>query len=594
MPLGRTRIAGVVAGVAALAVASVLAGGSAEAVSEGDGGALTVRGTQLVDQHGREVVLRGFNVSGTAKLSEHDGRPFASVADAHRSATLMRQLTGANAVRFLLTWAAVEPAPGQFDDGYLRDVTAQLEPFLDQGFRVLLDFHQDLYSRHLFHAGSWYTGDGAPDWVVAAGHYPREFCGICVQWGQNITQNAAVQNATYDFWHNRTLSTPDGAIGVQDAFLRQAGYALRYMRTHLNASRFARVVGVEPFNEPYAGRYDTGQDGLSWERDLLLPFYRKFLDRMDTAGWSDKPAFIEPGMYWNANLDFVKQPGGFPGLGPLGPRFVFTAHFYDQKAISGIFMWGKAGDGQYSGDFAALRDRAASLGTAGLVSEFGSPISGYTSDKSPTVLKAMYQALDSRLPGAYWWSRPATSGAVLSGTQWQWDIYSDRHHELMNGNPDSVKTAGDAWNGEDFSVFRDTDQLRLDPRLLNRVYPAAVDGRTLAFTYEDRSDGLTWNPVPATLPAVRALVGDRRYAVLVWRSGAGGAPTEVRVPFSPVVVASPGTGVAVRDGTLRLSTSDQPGALDWALVAEGTAPPADQRTAASAELARWAATSFTP
>jgi hypothetical protein len=586
----RARAAAAAGSAVSVALALVIAfhAGSAGATTAPTN-VITVSGGQFVDERGREVVLRGFNVSGETKLAENGGLPFASTADARRSAVAMRQLTGANAVRFLLSWAAAEPVRGQLDEGYLSKITDQMRAFLDEGFAVLPDYHQDLYSRYLFNSGSWYTGDGAPAWVVAAGQYPKEFCGICVQWGQNITQNAAVQDASADFWRGRS--------GYQDAFLAQAEGTLRYIRQHLTAGQFARIAGFDPFNEPYAGRYDQGQDSAAWERDVLWPFYLKFRARMDAAGWQDKPAFVEPNMFWNANLDFERQPGGLAGVGTLGPRFVFNAHFYDQKALSGVFMWGKAADGQYTGDFAAVRERATALGTASVVSEFGSPVTGYTSDKTPTVLKAMYQGLDSRLRGAEWWARPAESGPVLSGTQWQWDIYNGAHHELMNGNPDRVQTAGDAWNGEDFSVV-DSAGPRLDARVLDRVYPAAVAGHTLAFTYEDRShDGgatLTWNPVPATVPGVRDLVGTGQYAVLVWRSGTAGGPTELRLPASFTGAATVVSDAAVRTGPRRLllTAGGAPGALHYALVANGPAPSDSLRAAAQRELAAWAVRSF--
>ena len=70
-----------------------------------DGTALTVRDGRFADDHGREVVLRGYNVSGETKLAENGGLPFASVADARRSAAALRALGGGNTVRFLLSWA---------------------------------------------------------------------------------------------------------------------------------------------------------------------------------------------------------------------------------------------------------------------------------------------------------------------------------------------------------------------------------------------------------------------------------------------------------------------------------------------------------
>jgi hypothetical protein len=215
---------------------------------------------------------------------------------------------------------------------------------------------------------------------------------------------------------------------------------------------------------------------------------------------------------------------------------------------------------------------------------------------------------------------------VLSGTEWQWDIYSGRHNELMNGNPSKVETSGDAWNGEDFSVV-DTDstgavQLRQDVRVLDRLYPLAVAGHTLAFTYEDRSrDGsttLTWNPVPSSLPNTAALVGSGQYGVLVWRSTGSAAPTEVHLPaaFTPsstTVVSDLGsvTGLPAysangqtastpvaytplpgASGANRLVLSDASpaGTLHFALITDGS-PSATtaQRAAAQSELAAWAA-----
>ncbi|WP_285644245.1 cellulase family glycosylhydrolase [Lentzea sp. NBRC 102530] len=536
-----------------------------------DGTELRVENGVFRDEHGREVVLRGFNVSGTAKLAEYRGLPFASTGDARKSARAMKDLTGANAVRFLLTWAWIEPRKGQIDHTYLQGVTTQLRQFTDEGIRVYLDFHQDLYSRHLFNKDSWYTGDGAPAW--AASGYPKESCGICVHWGQNMKNNNAVTAATYDFWHNRN--------GVQDSFVNAAGEALKHVKNALPANEFKLVVGVDPLNEPYAGRYDAGQTSQTWERDLLMPFYQRFREEMDEAGWNAKPAFVEPLVFWNQNVEFFAEPGGLTLVPTLGDRFVFNAHFYDGKAQSGVLMPGKAADGQYTQAFTTIRDRAKALGTTAIVSEFGHPVSGFTSDKTPSVLKAIYQGLDSTAPGARWWSAP--KGSVVSGSQWHWDTNYGRHRELMNDNPNKVKTDGDAMNDEHFSAVKldanDNPVLNVDRAVVDRVYPQAVAGTTLAFTYEDRAYQ-TWQQVP--LPNVRALVGNAPFAVIVWDSNGGTAPTELHLPASlrsPLVISSATSAV---DGDRLLLRAGQ--GRQFALV---TASSNGNVAAAEAEIRQW-------
>ncbi|SMD22831.1 cellulase family glycosylhydrolase [Kibdelosporangium aridum] len=579
-----------------------------------DNASVAVAGGAFRDEHRREVVFRGFNVSGEAKLAELRGLPFATVTDARSSAASMRRLTGANAVRFLVTWAWVEPEPRKIDHRYLTAVAEQIAAFTDQGIRVYVDFHQDLYSRYLFNRDSWYTGDGAPEWVVRAGNYPRESCGLCFHWGQNMKNNQAVTSAVYDFWHNREVTTPAGPIKIRDEFLYQASETMRFLKENLSPNAFRLILGVDPLNEPYAGRYDTGQNGPAWERDLLWPFYQQFRQRMDQAGWADKAAFVEPLVFWNQNVEFFAEPGGLTAVPALGSRFVFNSHFYDGKAQSGVLKPGKANDGEYTADFNRIRDRAKDLGTTGIVSEFGHPVAGFTSDKAPTVLKAMYQALDSRVKGANWWSGAAESGHALSASQWHWDIYYDRHRELMNDNPDKVQTEGDAMNGEHFSAVRLSNGsfvTTVDSRLIDRLFPRAVAGDTLAFGYEDRSVG-TWNPVPATMPTIRQLVGTGQYAMFVWRSNGSEAPTELHLPASfgqqnTTVVSdlASTTGLPPYTGTqpvaiapepgepgvnrLMLSSSDT-GRVHFALVTNGSGTPPTE--SARSELASWVAETF--
>ncbi|WP_067685246.1 cellulase family glycosylhydrolase [Actinoplanes awajinensis] len=557
----------------------------------------------FTDPYGRELTFRGFNVSGSTKLHESSLLPFRTTADAATSATIMREQTGANAIRFLISWEGVQPTATTIDTAYLSRAAAQIKQFTDRGIHVLLDYHQDLYASYLFNTGSWYTGDGAPKWVIDKGSYPAESCGICVLWGQNMLTNNAVRKAAYDFWHNN--------YGVQDAYLAQASSALTYLG---NALPKSMLLGVDPFNEPFDGGLD-GASGTTWEQNFLLPFYQKFRTVMDGAGWSALPLYAEPLVFWNTTFG---EAGGLSTIPALGGRYVFNSHYYDGARITVDPT--AAGDGTYSAAMNRIRDRATGLGTTGFVSEFGNAMS---SSRTPWMIRAMYQGLDSRLSGATFWNNAATSGAVLSATQWHWDVYSGRHSELMNGNPNKVQTSGDAWNGEDHSVIA-AGALRLDRRVLDRLYPSAVAGHTLAFGYEDLArDGFAgagtqraWLTVPARLTTIASLVAARQYGVLVWRDTGITAPTEIHlpgsflparttvvsdlgavsgIPASGAITATTETGASTAQRLLLTAPGSASGTIHVALIvntADTTSIPAATLTSARTELLSWASSSF--
>jgi hypothetical protein len=575
------------------------------------------------DGYGREVVLRGFNVSASEKLYENSLLPFRSTADAAISAQAMRDQTGANAIRFLINWERIQPTPTTIDYSYLDQVLAQAREFISRGIYVLFDYHQDLYSTYLFNSGSWYTGDGAPKWVITAGGYPAESCGICVTWGQNMLTNTAVRDAARDFWHNRTLTTSAGQVGVQDAYISQATAALTYLKQQLTTQEFQNVIGVDPFNEPFDGGLD-GAAGTDWEKNYLLPFYQRFRTAMNTAGWSAKQAYAEPLVFWNT---VYGEAGGLSTIGTLGTNYVFNSHYYDASRMN--LDLSAASDGTYDSAMNRIRSRAATLGTAPMVTEFGNTMSGGSYDRTPWMVRGMYQAMDSGVAGASWWANAASSGQPLSGMQWHWDIYSGRHSELMNFNSSKVQTTGDAWNGEDFSVVTATSAgvvtPRLDQRVLDRLYPAAVAGDTLAFAYEDLARSgfggsgtqQAWLTVPSSMPNVSALTSGRQFGVLAWREPATtpGASTELHLPqsFAPAsttvvsdlgtVTSLPSSGTistALETGSstahrLLIAPSGTAGTVHYAVIVNtgsGTAPTAAQLSGAASELAAWRTQTF--
>ena len=137
---------------------------------------LKAEGRWFKDEAGRTVILRGVNLSGSSKvpvrppgathlpdsLDERKdisfvGRPFPlEEADEHFS-RLKRW--GLDFLRFVVTWEALEhEGPGIYDEACIDYIAAVLEKAAEHDINLLIDPHQDVWSR-------FSGGDGAPAWT---------------------------------------------------------------------------------------------------------------------------------------------------------------------------------------------------------------------------------------------------------------------------------------------------------------------------------------------------------------------------------------------------------------------------------------------
>ena len=101
-------------------------------------------GGRIVDAEGREVLLRGVNVNALAEYWQYGELP--DRLPVHRGRCRSMAAIGWNAVRLLLSWSRVEPAPGVYDDAYLEQVArrrARCSP--RRGIYSILDLHQDAW-----------------------------------------------------------------------------------------------------------------------------------------------------------------------------------------------------------------------------------------------------------------------------------------------------------------------------------------------------------------------------------------------------------------------------------------------------------------
>ncbi|MBB5019979.1 hypothetical protein HNQ59_003287 [Chitinivorax tropicus] len=505
------------------------------------------------DGLGREAVFRGWNVSGSTKLNESGFKPFRSIADANSGLADLRARTGANVIRLLVAWEAIHPAPDQINTAYLDEIAQQIEAATTRGMYVLLDYHQDLYSRHLFNPNSWHTGNGAPLWITAGGNYPAEYCGIiCVSWAQHNLTDEAVRRAFRHFWNNAPVNTPVGWRRVQDSFIWQLTEAMRYLRNRLPSTVYDKVLGLDPFNEPV----DGGMEGLSakeWDNRKLWPFYERVRQAMDVAGWQDKPVFAEPLVFWNTSVGIVAPATGGRHLQtPPGGRFVFNTHFYDAGRQGTDLR--AVNNGAYLTHFEEIREESRFWQSPPFVSEFGMGNGKRGHQDTNRIIKAMYQGLETTTYGHNKDRFIDVYAPVLSGTQWQWDRYYNQHKEIMNGNPAKLLTTADAWNDEDYSVVRyQNGQLayNIDAANIERIYPRRTQGDMVQFHFNAIPRDAAGKPLQWSMLKLdgKAWLADREFALLVWQGRRSDAPTEVFLPprFDPARTIAV-TDMEIRNG----------------------------------------------
>ena len=159
---------------------------------------LHVDGTAFRDSKSREVTIHGINVAGDSKLPSqpnqpsHEPRDFLEAADdvsfldqpfslqdAPKHLQRLRQW-GYNTIRYIFTWEALEHGgPNAYDEEFIDFTISILRLAKSYGFYILMDPHQDVWSRFT-------GGSGAPLWTVyACGLDPTKF---------SATEAALVQN----------------------------------------------------------------------------------------------------------------------------------------------------------------------------------------------------------------------------------------------------------------------------------------------------------------------------------------------------------------------------------------------------------------
>ena len=243
---------------------------------------------RIVDASGREVLLRGVNINSHVDYWQYDPEIPTTFPFRDEDADLMAAM-GWNMVRLLLSWSAVEPSPGEYDDAYLDAYAESVAKLRERGIYTLVDLHQDAWGPSLVApqdeecsagarpAGGW---DGAPEWATFDQGAAR-----CDAGQRELVP--AVQASWESFFDN--VEGP-GGVGIRDRYAKMFGYIV---------SRFAdddSVAGYDVMNEPNV--FKPGQE------NQLVDFYEDCLEEMraaeEAAGAPKRLFFFEPSIAWNA------------------------------------------------------------------------------------------------------------------------------------------------------------------------------------------------------------------------------------------------------------------------------------------------------
>ena len=192
------------------------------------------KGTAFVDGQGRERIFNGVNLCDKGWTDENGQRRHVYKYDEKMFRTLAER--GFNIVRLGMTWEAIEPQPGKYNDEYIEAIRGMLDTCEKYGLYAYLDMHQDLYCSF-----DGTMGDGAPMWAcLTNGHKPKPEKFV---WAEGYFWGKAVHAAFDNFWTNQKVN----GKGLLDYFADMWAHVAAKLGDH------PALFGFDMLNEPFPG-----------------------------------------------------------------------------------------------------------------------------------------------------------------------------------------------------------------------------------------------------------------------------------------------------------------------------------------------------
>lgn len=279
-------------------------------------------GAAILDSQGRQVLLRGMNVTGLLQAQDLDPGPPPTQNDFAR----MRAF-GFDLVRLAISWSRLEPRQGIMSQAYLQEIKQTVDLAARFGIYTVVDMHNIDWSYIL-------GGDGAPAWATATalshtGPGPPP-------WNRHLAP--AVIGSYGIFWLD---------LGWQDDVIQAWSAVVRELADD------PAVAGFDLWNEPHPYPVPPGM----FEHKFVLPFEARLIAQL--ASISSQHMWIT-----EQTLDFglPTYVGGLPY-----PNQVFSAHAFSTLLTP---PWEKPVP-QYEGPLQLLVNQSRTAGGAPWVGEVG-------------------------------------------------------------------------------------------------------------------------------------------------------------------------------------------------------------------------------
>ena len=252
--------------------------------STGAAGWLSTSGGRVVDDQGRTVVLRGFNVDALLDPRNSEVGTPAPLDDV--DASLMRE-AGFDVVRLPIAWSLLEPVRHHFDSAYLDRIQNAVALLERHRLRVVLDMHVGI---------AWGVRSQVPAWasipLVPDIQWP-----LGSPWKYSLSPQSAAASAY--FWTSQDWQ-------------RDFGDAWRAV-----AERFRNdpwVAGYDLFNEPHPLPIPPGV----FESRYMWPFYSRLITEIGA---------VDPRHLFIVESTLFTDSGTL--VVPLvAPNVVYSPHFY--------------------------------------------------------------------------------------------------------------------------------------------------------------------------------------------------------------------------------------------------------------------------